>query len=411
MDSAGETQNAVAAPPAEWIEDTVRTRSDALLVAGSRTTRMMAVHITFCAAVVALTFVPAVAAALPVPPRALALVFAFISLAMLHSTFAFVRSGASSTWFVVGVVVDCIAICGGSLWLVYESGDGASFFWAIHALYLLGNFQVEWQRVHVPTAVLAPLVPVLGFATTGRTGEAFEAMMIGATVAFVFILLRRISGGAAREALRAEWWREQSAAREQELQRTRIARDLHDGVGAELTAILWRARGLAKGAPASPETADILAAAEKGLEELRSVVHGLDLAPARVDVLTAHLRERLARLAPSHVTLDVAAGGDVGHEIGGALRTHVERATIEAARNAFAHAAARTVRIVVESSTTNGVRVTVDDDGRGIAEDTARRSGLAHIESRARELGGTALVTTSPIGGTRVALELPASRA
>lgn len=397
------------APVEAWVEETVRARSDASLVAGSRTIRMTSAHVAFCVAVVASTFVPAVAQALPVPPHTLAIVFACIGLAMLHSTVAFVRGGARSAWFIAAVVIDCVAICGGSLWLVMESGDGASFFWAIHALYLLGNFQVEWQRIHIPTAAAAPLVPIVGFASTGRAGEAFEAAIIGATIAFVFVLLRRLSASAARAAVRAEWWREQTATREAELQRTRIARDLHDGVGAELTAILWRARGLAKGAPASPETVDILAAAEKGLEELRSVVHGLDLAPARVDVLAAQLRARLARLAPSHVKLEVAARGDVAREIGGALRTHVERATIEAARNAFAHAAARNVHVVVESlsSSPSSVRVTIDDDGRGIADDTVRRSGLAHIEGRAKELGGTALVTTSPTGGTRVSVELP----
>lgn len=95
--------------------------------------------------------------------------------------------------------------------------------------------------------------------------------------------------------------------------------------------------------------------------------------------------------------------------------------------NAVRHGDAGRVRITLAENGTHGIDVTVDDDGTGIPEQEraslfarfARGStahaegsglGLALIAQQAELHGGTAELSESPLGGTRLWLRLPAPR-
>ncbi len=90
--------------------------------------------------------------------------------------------------------------------------------------------------------------------------------------------------------------------------------------------------------------------------------------------------------------------------------------------NAVKHGGATTIRLAVSSSA-DGVRVTVDDNGTGVPESeraavfdrftrgsTASHSGsglgLALVAQQAELHGGTATLTTSPLGGAQLVLQL-----
>lgn len=129
----------------------------------------------------------------------------------------------------------------------------------------------------------------------------------------------------------------------------------------------------------------------------------------------AHDAERIYRdlkvsLVPSPAVLMV--GLPVG------LRLVIDNAIA----NAVKHGAATEVQLSVSSSA-DGVQITVDDDGSGVPEDeraavferfsrgsTASRSGsglgLALVAQQAELHGGTASLTTSPLGGARLVLTL-----
>jgi signal transduction histidine kinase len=77
----------------------------------------------------------------------------------------------------------------------------------------------------------------------------------------------------------------------------------------------------------------------------------------------------------------------------------------EALSNAARHAGSSRVEVVLEVG--DDVRLTVRDDGRGLPADLARRSGLAHLQARAAEVGGTFTAGRGPQGGTELTWTAP----
>jgi signal transduction histidine kinase len=199
-----------------------------------------------------------------------------------------------------------------------------------------------------------------------------------------------------------------------DLERRRIAADLHDGVVQDLAGISFSLAAAAdrSGATAG-ETKDVLRQAAEGtrqsMRRLRSLLveiyppnlHDAGLLPALSD-LTAPLAARGLK-----VTLDVAPDLDLPP----ALEQLLFRSAQEALRNVLAHADASSV--VVRVSDDGNVTLVVEDDGRGFAPDglkgrtAAGHFGLALIADRAADLGGRLEVGSKPGRGTRLLLEVP----
>ena len=90
--------------------------------------------------------------------------------------------------------------------------------------------------------------------------------------------------------------------------------------------------------------------------------------------------------------------------IGPSLADHAEAVVREAVSNAVRHSGATTLTITV--SVDDNLTISVLDNGSGISEST-RRSGLANLESRAREAGGELVLARAAGGGTRLAWWAP----
>jgi signal transduction histidine kinase len=92
-------------------------------------------------------------------------------------------------------------------------------------------------------------------------------------------------------------------------------------------------------------------------------------------------------------------------ELPAAVEVAAYRITQEALTNVARHAQARTfvVRIVLA----DGLHVEVCDDGIGLPTERHAGVGVTSMQERATELGGTCLIETRPVGGTRVFARLP----
>jgi signal transduction histidine kinase len=190
-------------------------------------------------------------------------------------------------------------------------------------------------------------------------------------------------------------------------ERSRLRRDLHDGLGPSLTGI---GLGLEAAQSADPERSEAILArlreeASASLVEVRRIID--DLRPSALDAqdLLGLVRQKAAHLtSTTPVRVVVDAPGALGP-----LAPHVEAAALrivdEALTNVVRHARATscTVRLVAE----DGLRVEVTDNGVGYRGPRDGGVGVPSMRSRAQAVGGT-LELVSPGSGTVLTARLPA---
>lgn len=201
----------------------------------------------------------------------------------------------------------------------------------------------------------------------------------------------------------------------QEDERRRIAADLHDGLGQNLTTMLLRLKVIedAAVAPAVRENAAALREiASTSLAELREIVR--ETRPPALDDLglTAVIERQLADVtATTGVATDFSgsAGGD--RRFPPAVETAVYRVVQEAVTNAIRHASAGRIEVAL-AATRDELSVTIRDDGHGFDVRAALRPeqqpfGLLGMRERVAALGGVLDVTSEPSRGTVVTSRIP----
>lgn len=201
-------------------------------------------------------------------------------------------------------------------------------------------------------------------------------------------------------------------------ERNRMAREVHDTVAQGLVSILLQLRaadgallgGRDEDARAALEAAR--AAAEAAFEETRRSVLGLAPSPLEGRSLEEALELELGwanKTGLADVRL-MTAGTPV--PLPPDLAHMLFRVAQEALTNALRHAEARSVRVGVVY-TTNDVTLLVQDDGAGFDRAQMDQDGLVHglgvkgMTERARLLGGTLELDSTPGWGTRVRVSIP----
>ena len=202
-------------------------------------------------------------------------------------------------------------------------------------------------------------------------------------------------------------------------ERNRLAREIHDTLAQGLAAItlqLETADALSETKPTRAHEAiqRALTLARTNLDEARRSVMDLRAAPLQEHTLS----EALALLVASqqvhtplvpHVTYHPATQLPV-------LPTRIEaglyRIAQEALTNAYTHAHARHIELFVTLEDTS-IHIIVQDDGIGFDPETVMQEqnqqhfGLASMSERARLLGGTIHIESTPGTGTRIDVMLP----
>lgn len=205
-----------------------------------------------------------------------------------------------------------------------------------------------------------------------------------------------------------------------EEERRRLRRDLHDGLGAQLAALIMQAGAARTQLRSDPEAADrelaeLREELRAAVAEVRRLVQGLR--PPALDELglVGALRTRLARFDRGGTEADAPAL-EVSIEaeeplplLSAAAEVAAYRIVEEAVTNVIKHARATrvTVAIRMEGGT---LALSVADDGVGLAPaGDAAGMGLQSMRERATELGGSCAVARGADGrGTVVRVALPA---
>ena len=192
-------------------------------------------------------------------------------------------------------------------------------------------------------------------------------------------------------------------------ERNRLAREIHDGLGASLSSLIIQSEyllQLAKDEPMRVEILELKASAEESIEELRRSLkmmrEDFDLATGLEEYLRTfgertQLRVQFESLgSPPHLSPDA--------------QLTLFRILQESLSNTAKHAGAQTiaVRLHYESET---VLLSIKDDGRGFDVKTNRAGhyGLLNMKERAIKMGGQLVIESAPGLGSQVSFMLPSN--
>ena len=295
------------------------------------------------------------------------------------------------------------------------SGTGlthVSFIVAFFVAATAGKRYPAWLALaltFVWTIWLAPLA--YGYAVPANDALALAGWLLAVAIAAEATRIRGERAAVTRVSRQLDQRRQQSE------ERLRIARDLHDVIGHNISLINVQASMGLDLMDSQPERARaaltaIKSASKEALQELRTM-----LTPLRGDddVAPRSPAPGLARL-PELIELTRAAGLDVEVEITGtapplpaAVHLAAYRIIQESLTNVARHAgrARVTVRVSYDDA---DVHVEIDDDGTASAEGPAAigtGSGITGMRDRATALGGDLSAGFRRGGGFRVSARLP----
>jgi signal transduction histidine kinase len=199
----------------------------------------------------------------------------------------------------------------------------------------------------------------------------------------------------------------------QELERRRLARELHDETGQALTSMLLGLKAI-RGAADDEE-------AEKAETELRELIVdalrdvralAVELRPAALDDFgLVPALERLAETFAERSGIATAVQAALGQErLPADTETALYRLVQEALTNVVKHAAATSVNIVL-TRRADGVSAVIEDDGQGFDQSSIRDDsfGLVGMRERLALLDGTLTVESRPGSGTTLLAYVPFS--
>jgi signal transduction histidine kinase len=303
--------------------------------------------------------------------------------------------------------------------LVYDQLSGADLTWTVVASVVAAYSAPAFSRYRNLALVSVVVAAVWVF---GRKGDGLPGVSSGLVV---FLLLSSV--GLAANTIHTWRQRAQTLQREQaaatqlavDHERARLARELHDVVGHNVSVMVVQAGAARKVMDTTPELArEALLAVEAGgraaMTELRQVIglltgdgDGAELAP--LPGLDA-LPELAARVRETGTPVTLTVTGPVDSLPPG-VDLAAYRVVQEALTNAVKHAAGAPVSIVV-SGTADELRVEITDTGGDPSAGSPGPSsgsgrGLAGLRERLAMYGGTLTAGRRPTGGYRVVAALP----
>lgn len=246
-----------------------------------------------------------------------------------------------------------------------------------------------------------------------RYGLAFLGILVVALLGF-FLFWRNRQRILNRQRMALEVARQQELRLKavweaEEKERRRIARDLHDGVGQQLSAAKLNLSGI-KAQEANPKNLDSLSLVahlvDKAVLEVRSVSHAL--------MAQSQLKEGLP-LALRQIVHDFqqVEGLEISLEIFGmpekldpGLEMVLFRIAQELLQNVVKHAAAQRVDIQLIGHE-DCVVLMVEDNGRGFQPEQATKGlGFSNIRERLAPFHGRLEIDSQPSKGTVVTVEV-----
>jgi two-component system sensor histidine kinase UhpB len=194
----------------------------------------------------------------------------------------------------------------------------------------------------------------------------------------------------------------------QEAERRRVALELHDEIGQQLTAQMLTLNRMVRNPPTSDELEAATAAAKQTLEDVRQIARRLR--PEVLDHLglVPALRNLCDRIADGTELVVRRSLPAEMPPVGADAELVIYRVAQESLTNAVRHAGADAAEVRLELIGQQ-LRLTVSDDGVGLPVDAAAASGggLRWMRERALLIDGHLEVDSGAAGGTEIRLDVP----
>ncbi len=279
----------------------------------------------------------------------------------------------------------------------------------LFGLFLLTTFVVEASVMVVLPWLLPSSMPPMAGAMLDST---LLTLVLAPVVWWVFLVpLRRLHDERGRLLERI--------LSAQETERTRIARDLHDGLGQNLTSMLLHLRVMEE-APAvdvaRQHVGTLRRIAATSLEDLRRLVR--DTRPPTLDDLGlgAALEKQFADFEEvGGITITLSCDDANIERLPANVETALFRVIQEAVTNAVRHSHASHLTVKLERND-GEMLVTITDDGRGfdvagVLHGPQSPFGLLGMQERVRPFGGSVNFTSDVGRGTTVHVRVPLASA
>lgn len=181
-------------------------------------------------------------------------------------------------------------------------------------------------------------------------------------------------------------------------ERSRLAQDLHDDIGARLLTLMYKST--------TPEMEDYL---RHTLKDLKTLTRGLSATNHSLSFACAEWKTDMAqRLAAADCELQWSATWEQDLELSIVQWSAVTRILRELVSNAIAHAHATTVRIELYSEL-DQLMLRVQDNGKGNSKPPelwAHGLGLSGVRKRVKQLGGSVAWTSLREAGVLCEIKL-----
>jgi signal transduction histidine kinase len=194
----------------------------------------------------------------------------------------------------------------------------------------------------------------------------------------------------------------------QENERSRIAKDLHDGVVQEIGSVILKSRVAFENLKIadSKEAQEILDKLESSNQDLRTISHQMMPRSLKELGLIATLGDMLAdSLVPAKIDYNFEHF-NWKERIKPIIEINIYRIAQELVNNIIKHSAATSVNVQL-IRTGNSVILIIEDNGKGIKSTSSKTGiGLMNIKNRAEMMHGTVTFENGPEGGTLVTLKI-----
>jgi signal transduction histidine kinase len=197
----------------------------------------------------------------------------------------------------------------------------------------------------------------------------------------------------------------------QELERSRMAKDLHDGLGGMLSGIKLNLSSMKGNMIVHENDAQLFTKSivqlDNAITEMRRVAHNMMPEALLKFGLTEAVQDYCDGINESHLIKMKFTTIGLNQPLEKPTEVILYRIIQELSNNALKHAAAENIFIQLNNHG-QGITLTVEDDGKGFDElQITKGAGLQNVQSRIDYLKGQMEINSKPSEGSTFIIEIP----